>query len=271
MNVEQTEFVRPHNLKDFNGQIGTVSYGTDDGLIVEFFIQPKHMEYLSHTLGHPIFQDRVMTRIVAPGNTKTVWVHETKGIKYDTAVDPDSGEYHTTWELLDICENGEPTEPTKYPKAWARFTKKAQPSDLGWPIEEWGVVSRSMAESLKLLGVPTVEALAALSDTNVQSIMGGRKFRDLARAALDEHQKNSIVAAEQSRAERAEEKAQLLETKVTELTDLVTKMQAQYAATMGQHAAASVASVVAPPAAAPALRQASVPRSKRTREIENAA
>jgi hypothetical protein len=183
----------------------TVAYGTDDGMIVEFYEDTQYMEFLSQQTGHPIYRMQIMTRIVQPGNTKTVWVHPCTGIKYDMAIDPQSGEYHTTWEELDSCENGDVPEHLKYPKAWKRFMRKGVSADTGLPIEEWGIVSKSYAMSLKAMHVHTVEALASLTDQAAQTIMGAVKYRDLARAYLDDRQKMAIVSREQANASQANE------------------------------------------------------------------
>src|SRR5579862_4123790 len=203
MSIDMPNFAQPRTLEtpkdDFSrvlyGRGGEAGSGLDGELIVEFYIKPYLMEYLTEQMGSPIFQDRIYVRIVAPGNNKTVWDTHAAGIVYDTAIDPDSGEYHTTWEILGQCPNGDQPDSVKYPNAWARFMRRGEKADDGWPIEEWGVVTRSYAESLKMLSVPTVEALAALSDAGASNIMGGRKYRDLARAALDERARNKIVAS----------------------------------------------------------------------------
>jgi DNA-binding transcriptional regulator YhcF (GntR family) len=207
-------------------------------------------------------------RIVAPGNSKTVWDTLASGIEYDTAIDPDSGEYHTTWEVLQQCANGDQPDTAKYPKAWARFMRRGEKADDGWPIEEWGVVTRSYAESLKLLSIPTVEALAALSDANAATIMGGRKYRDLAKAAVDERARNRIVASEQAKASRAEEKVNLQDEKIKQLEATIANMQTQFA--QGMRAQAPVIQQQGAPPPAPALKTASVKTSKRTREIVDA-
>lgn len=211
------------------GKPGEGGAGLDGELIVEFYIRPYPMEFLTQSMGFPIFQDRIYVRIVAPGNSKTMWDTLAAGIDYDTAIDPDSGEYHTTWEVLAQCPNGDIPDASKYPVAWARFMRKGEKADDGWPLEEWGVVTRSYAESLKMINIPTVEALAALTDANASSIMGGRKYRDLARAALDERMRNKIVASEQAKAARAEEKSNLQDEQIKQLQQTIASMQAQFA------------------------------------------
>ncbi len=196
------DFARPI---DINAS-GRVSYGLDDGLMVEFYIKPKLMQALTEEQGHPIHEDRIFTRIVAPGNTKTTWDYESKGVVY--IYDPDSGEqtgYDVDENLpIEVCD------PQRFPKAWERFTKKGQKVTEGWAIETWGAITRSLAENLKAVNIHTVEALAGLSDANASSFMGGLKYRNLAKAALDEAQLLSLASVEQERANRAEEESKQL-------------------------------------------------------------
>ena len=208
---------------------GAVIYGSDDGMLVEFHEGQIYMEYLSKQLGYPIFAMRIFTLIRQPGNRNTVWDHETKGIAYETVVDGASGEYHTSWDVLEVCENGDVPEPAKYPAAWNRFLKKGISADSGVPIEQWGTVTRSYAESLKSQNVHTVEALAGLSDQSAQNIMGAIKYRDLARAYLDDRQKGVIVAKEQERAARFEELYQQGQKQLTDLQAAFAQLQAQLA------------------------------------------
>jgi hypothetical protein len=276
MSIDLPQFAPPRMLESpkadssrvLYGRSGEGGAGLDGELIVEFYIKPYPMEYLTESMGFPIFQDRIWVRIVAPGNSKTVWDTLASGIEYDTAIDPESGEYHTTWEVLQQCANGDRPDTAKYPNAWARFMRRGEKADDGWPIEEWGVVTRSYAESLKLLSIPTVEALAALSDANAGAIMGGRKYRDLARAAVDERARNRIVASEQAKASRAEEKVNLQDEKIKQLEATIVNMQAQFAQGMRQQV--PMMQSAAPPAPQP-LKTASVKTSKRTRDIVESA
>jgi hypothetical protein len=271
------QFSPPRTLESPRGDYSKVLYGKpgeggaglDGELIVEFYIKPYAMEYLTQSMGFPIFQDRIWVRIVAPGNSKTMWDTLAAGIDYDTAIDPESGEYHTTWSVLEQCPNGDPSDAAKYPVAWARFMRKGEKADDGWPIEEWGVVTRSYAESLKMLNIPTVEALAALSDNNAAQIMGGRKYRDLAKAALDERQRNKIVASEQAKAARAEEKSNLQDEQIKQLQATIAQMQAQFAQGMQVQQPTNQNTNFNP---APAkLKSASVKTSKRAQAIAQAA
>lgn len=199
------DFARPIDLKES----GRVQYGLDSGLLVEFYIKPKLMQAISDTRAMPTYEDRVYTRIVSPGNTKTTWDYETKGLTY---------QHDEVGAVLkyEVNENlaVEDCDPIRFPNAWARFTKKNEKMSQGWAIEQWGAIPRSFAESLKAMNIHTVEALAGLSDASATGFMGGLKFRNLARAALDEQKTLEIASAEQERANKAEERVRQLEETV---------------------------------------------------------
>ena len=214
------DFARPIDIKEG----GKVSYGADDGLLVEFYLRPVLMESESKAQGHPVHEDRIFTRIVSPGNTKTTWDHETKGITYQYDDEGDLSGY-----LVEDLENG-PAEPNKYPKAWERFTKRNEKVQDGWNIAEWGAITRSFAETLKAQNIHTVEALASMTDANVTNIMGGLKFRNLARAALDEQKLLSLASEEQERANKAEEQNKTLLAKIEAMEKQIAAMSSKKAA-----------------------------------------
>lgn len=231
--MDTPNFAGPHHLREGKmpqSGVGTVAYGSDDeasGFQVTFYEDALFMEALSQDAGHPIYRTQIMTLMVAPGNNKTTWVHATTGIKYELGVDPESGEPVTHWEVMEQCENGDVPEPVKYPKAWQRFKTKNAAALDGFPIEEWGIVSKTYAQSLKAYNIHTVEALAHLSDANAQNIMGGIKYRDLAKAALSERAHTKLLSKEQEVARRANEKAEALERQVSQLTETVNKLLAE--------------------------------------------
>ena len=183
---------------------GRVTYGADDGLLVEFYIKPRLMEALSKERGYPTYEDRINTRIVSPGNTKTTWDYETKGVNYLYGEEGTDQEGTVIGYEVDEGYEGI-SDITRFPKAWAKFTKKNEKLNDGWAIEEWGAIPRSFAETLKSMAIPTVEALAGLSDAAASNIMGGLKFRNLARAALDERENTAQLSAAQELAERQKE------------------------------------------------------------------
>lgn len=208
-----SEFASPRDIATG----GKVIYGTDDGVLAEFYIKPVLLAALSEEKGGPIFEDRIFLRCVYPGNNKTVYDQPAKGIAYKTTVDEQTQEYSTEIIELDQLENGSPPDQERFPKAWARFKKKGEKIKQGWDLSEWGAITRSFAESLKAQNIPTVEALAALTDSNASNIMGGRKWRDLAIAALDKQAATSLASAEQEKATKAERENKELKEQLKEL------------------------------------------------------
>lgn len=212
-----SEFAAPRDI----GQGGKVIYGTEKGLLVRFYAKPVLMEAISKEQGYPYYEDRVYVNIVSPGNTKTVWDMMARGItpKYKEIT---KDEYEQDgWEIDEA--DGE-ADPLKYPEAWGLFMKKGDKPTKGWDISEWGAITRSFGESLKALNIPTVEALAGLSDAAASNIMGGRKFRDLAKAALEEQALLSLASAEQEKAAKAEEQNRELLKKIEGLQAQVNSM-----------------------------------------------
>jgi hypothetical protein len=212
-----SEFASPQRI----GEGGKVLYGTEKGLLVRFYAKPILMEAISKEQGYPYYEDRVFINIVSPGNTKTVWDMLAKGItpRYKQLT-PEEYE-QDGWEIDEL--EGE-ADPVKYPDAWALFLKKGEKVHQGWDLAEWGAITRSFAESLKGLNVPTVEALAGLSDQAASNIMGGRKFRDMAKAALDEQELMSLATQEQEKASKAEERVKQLEKQLEGLQAQVASM-----------------------------------------------
>lgn len=201
-------------MSDFNRPIdiaasGRVTYGLDDGLMVEFYIKPTLVQAKSDEQAHPVYADRIHTRIVSPGNTKTTWDYLTKGVIYSYDEDGQVDGYLPDYELpVDQCD------PVRFPKAWDRFAKKGQKVTQGWDITQWSAINRSFAETLKAQNIHTVEALAALTDASATNVMGGLKWRNLAKAALSEAETLSLATAEQERANKAEEANKVLQSQI---------------------------------------------------------
>jgi hypothetical protein len=213
------EFARPLNI----GENGKVNYGTDDGLLVEFHIKPILMEQASKDQGHPIYEDRIFTRIISPGNTKTTWDYQSKGLVYNY-------DHNGELESYSVDESEIQCDPLKYPKAWERFTKRGQKVKEGMDIREWGAIPRSFAETLKGQNIHTVEALAALTDQNCANIMGGLKFRDMARAWKNDTETMALASREQERANKAEEMVKDLRKQMKAMQDQINALNKKSAA-----------------------------------------
>lgn len=84
----------------------------------------------------------------------------------------------------------------RFPKAYEAFKKAgAQPLE-GMPIEQWAVVSRSLALTMRACNIHTVEALAAVHDTHIDKLgFNAREMREKAKAWLASAQDNATTMA----------------------------------------------------------------------------
>jgi predicted RecB family nuclease len=67
------------------------------------------------------------------------------------------------------------------------FKKGETGGDLtGTPLEELPGIDLATRATLKAMGVPSVEALSEMAESAVTGLMGGRKFKTLAKAWLEQ-------------------------------------------------------------------------------------
>jgi hypothetical protein len=150
-----------------------------------FFMDPVQDEVATAREGRPIFRERELIQILQPGSPN-----------------------QPTFEVTDEHRQ-------RWPDQYAKFKQGLEQSAAGWPLEQWGVLSRAQVLEMKAIGLSTVEQLAGMSDVHLQQIrMGGRRLRDLAKAALDDAEATAMLSAatrenEQMRAEMAELRAAL--------------------------------------------------------------
>jgi hypothetical protein len=198
-----TDFAPPRTLKN-----GVVAYGDEDKWVVEFYNRPIHMEALSEQYGQPIYQDRIFCKKMRGGDTKTVWDTTATGIEYDA---------EGNWATIDQTVDGTEADWMRFPKAWAVFEKKSDKAVTGTPVEEWGAVSRSFAETLKAQNIRTVEQLALLSDAQAEGFMGGRKFREMAKAFLDSAHATAVISRNDKEKADLQAELDILRKQVKEL------------------------------------------------------
>lgn len=155
-----------------------------DGTIPRFYNKPVKNEFRSQQEGRPVFEDKEYVEIIVPGNRGTV-------------VDERVKDHHRE----------------RWPTQYAAFKARQEAVIEGTPIEEWAAVTRSMAEELKYNNVRTVEALATISDANLNKVMpmGGHQLRAKAQAWLKQAADSAPASA--MIAENAELKAEVVRLK----------------------------------------------------------
>lgn len=155
--------------------VDIVQHGNDRGLFVEFSKEPRLMTFKSQQAGRPIYEDRDFISITYAGG-KSVNKREVK---------------------LEQGNNGEPSDPERFPRQWEAFRRQAEQAQTGTPLEVVPWMTKSQVFELKAQKIYTVEALANVPDSAL-NISGGRGLRDKAQkylSAADDGAAFSILEA----------------------------------------------------------------------------
>jgi len=130
----------------------------EGGAYAEFFIDAVEMKFESVQAGRPIFKDFEFVRIFVPGDAHT-----------------------------DLVKRVTDVERDRFPTAYAAF-KRGQGDDQvsGTPLSVLPWLLPSQIKQMQALNIRTVEHLAGLSDTNLQTLgMGARELKAKAQAFID--------------------------------------------------------------------------------------
>jgi hypothetical protein len=137
------------------------AYEADAKLLVHFDMRPHMDKVKSKAEGRPIFVPREYITIHVPGDKNNV-----------------------------VCHPVSDLDRRRFPRQYARFKANEQQSDTGTPLETVPWITREQVEELKYFKVRTLEALADLSDGNLQKFHGIQKLKQkaadqIARAKMD--------------------------------------------------------------------------------------
>lgn len=151
-----------------------VTHSDDKNCFVEFHIEAVKHEFESEKSGHPVFKNIPYITITFPGdNTKRV----VRPVKMESDVRGAS-------------------DPERWPRQWDRFQRQAEQVQDGTPLEQWPPVTKADVLMFKAQGIHTVEALAAVSDANLERLGPGvRGFRTKAQDYLEAAKGGEAMAA----------------------------------------------------------------------------
>lgn len=144
---------------EYNHNDFTNTAEADKSLLVRFFTKNVENKLESEKQGRPVFKEKVYIEIRVAG-------------KRDAQA----------------CRPVTHADKQRFPEHWAAYEKRAEPPTEGMPLMEWGLISRSQAEELSFLHIKTVEQLASVTDTNLQSFRGGYALRERAQKWLEKTQ-----------------------------------------------------------------------------------
>lgn len=154
-----------------------------------FFLEPVHMAFKSEQAGKPIYEDREYVQIITPGIAKSQPIEEV------------NADHKRRW-----------------PREYQIFQDGLEEPIDGTPLEQWTPMTPAMCLMLKAMHIRTVEELAGITDTVLQDIgMGGRQFRDRAKAYVEATETEAPLQAAIARAEAAEAAVQSLQRQLDDL------------------------------------------------------
>lgn len=151
----------------------------DAALVAEFYIKPVQDMFQSSKQGRPIFSDVIYVHINVPGIKDSDWHMPARS-----------------------------DHQQRFPRQWAFFQNKmaGDAREVGTPLTEWPVLTRSQVEEFRGLKFFTIEAIANAGDSQIANLgmMGGMSphvLRDKARAylksaadsALPQHQAEELA------------------------------------------------------------------------------
>lgn len=192
-------------LANFNperGGVSTAIYGSDKGLIVEFYMRRVKQEFESEKQGREIWKDIPTIHLFTPG------------AKSDN---------HRDVKL--VTDQWGPSDLERFPRQWQAFQNQQEQAQEGMPLEEWARLSRAEVMEWKACKIHTVEQLAALADVAASGMpMNWRKTREKAQAWLasitGDQAKISSVMAEN---DTLKADVEMLKTQIAELAAQQTK------------------------------------------------
>ena len=144
------------------------------GQLVGFGFQTQDDRKESAKKGYPCHKDVVFVKIINPGDNKTVY-----------------------------CQPASQSHKDRFPRAWQAFQNRDKNPETGYAIEQWPQVPRSLAMTLRAMGIHTVEALSQVHDGNIGAL--GQQGRDLRakaaaflRVATDSAEAQKIAAEKET-------------------------------------------------------------------------
>ena len=168
----------------------------DAALVVEFYYKAIQDIFKTSKAGRPVFSDVIYIKIDVPG---------VKDMQVDRPARSD--------------------DQKRFPRQYQHFVNKTQGDsrEIGTPLTEWPILTRSQAEEFRALKFYTIESIANASDLNINSLgmMGGMSpfmLREKARAflqsakdtALPQHQAEELAKRDAEIALLKEQMARVL-------------------------------------------------------------
>lgn len=165
--------------------VGKVSVG--------FALLPLQNQAKSDTAGHPVFDDVEFVRIAVPGDRNSLFEQPA------TADDR-----------------------RRFPQAYKYFKERNERPSEGMPIEQWPQVTRGQALTFRASHIHTVEALAEVGDSHLDTLgMDARGLREKAKAFIAQAKDTALAHKQASELQRRDETIAELMRRIDDLASKV--------------------------------------------------
>ena len=118
----------------------------------------------------------------------------------------------------------------RFPQQWQHFVNRTQGDarEVGTPVAEWPILTRSQAEEFRALKFFTVESIAHASDLNINAMgmIGGMSpyaLRERARAFLQAAKDSALPQHQAEELAKRDAEISMLKEQMARLTETVTK------------------------------------------------
>ena len=173
----------------------------DKALIVHFYVRPVQNIFASSKANQAIYEDVIYVKINVPG---------LKEMEVDTPARDD--------------------HQRRFPQQWQHFVNRTQGDarEVGTPVAEWPILTRSQAEEFRALKFFTVESIAHASDLNINAMgmIGGMSpyaLRERARAFLQAAKDSALPQHQAEELAKRDAEISMLKEQMARLTETVTK------------------------------------------------
>lgn len=106
----------------------------------------------------------------------------------------------------------------RFPKAWEHYERRGSVANNGFPIEQWAVISRGLALTLKAAHIPTIEGLATLDDQHIGKFgFNARELREKARAWVKSREQGAAASVDAAEKQALKDQIASLQAQITAL------------------------------------------------------
>lgn len=197
-----------------------------DGAFLRFFYDSDRNEAATVASGRAVFDTILYCDVITPGQKVSTPRFEIERTFSEA-----------TKEAINLTVDSKRSHKYNELREWVdKFKANEAAHDFGGtPLKMWPRIDRGLQATLNSFNVFTVEALAELSDTNLQNLgMGSRELREQAKAWLEQAKGNSdtskLVADNENlrlELQRVQGEAGAANSRIAELEAAVAKLQPQ--------------------------------------------